>query len=583
VAPGAPVFILRSLMRWSRAYIPTLREDPADAEAANHRLLVRGGFVRRLMAGSWSLLPLGKRVVDKVERIIREEMNRIGGQEMLLPVVHPGEVWKQTGRWDDVEGILVKFQDRKQTDLLLAMTHEEIFTLLATELSSYRQLPQLWYHLQTKFRDEPRPKGGLLRVREFTMKDSYSFDVDPAGLDVQFEAHREAYATIFRRFGMKAIPVHASSGTMGGKESVEFMVESPAGEDDIVVCPQCGYAANTERATSGTPPVADEPWEGEPEAFDTPGIRTIAALAEAFDFAPAERQIKTLAYVIDGEFVLILLPGDYDLMEQKLIDGLGTFDVRPAHDEEIVAALGAHPGSLGAVGVRGPRVIADPALRGRRNMVTGANADDRHLRGVDVERDIAVDQWLGVRLTRIGDPCIQCGSAVEIRRSIEVGHIFKLGTRYAEALGATVTDEKGEEQTIWMGSYGIGVGRNVAAIVESHHDDKGIVWPVGVAPYEAVVTVVKMDDDASVGAAEAIYASLLEAGIDAIIDDREERPGVKFADAELIGIPYRVTVGPKGVAGGAAELTVRATGVTEQVPLAEVASRVASAVLAERS
>jgi prolyl-tRNA synthetase len=569
-------------MRWSRAFIPTLRDDPADAESANHRLLVRGGFVRRLMAGSWSLLPLGKRVADKVERIIREEMNRIGGQEMLLPVVHPADPWKRSGRWDDVEGIVVKFQDRKESDLLLAITHEEIFTLIASELSSYRQLPQLWYHLQTKFRDEARPRGGLLRVREFTMKDSYSFDIDPAGLDVQFENHRGAYTRIFERMGMDALAAHASSGTMGGKESVEFMVQSDSGEDDIVVCPNCGYAANTERATSGAPPVEDEPWDGQPEVFDTPGIRTIAALAEAFDFAPAERQIKTLAYVVGGELTLILLPGDHELMEQKLIDGLGTFDLRPAHDEEIFAALGAHPGSLGAVGVRGPRIIADPALRGRFNMVTGANRDDQHLRGVDVERDIAIDQWLGVRLTRLGDPCIQCGSPVQVKRAIEVGHIFKLGTKYAEALGATVVDEHGEEREIWMGSYGIGVGRNVAAIVESSHDDKGIIWPVSVAPYEAVITMVSVDDPATVDAAESIYRGLEESGVEVIIDDREERAGVKFADAELIGIPYRVTVGPKGLASGQVEITRRSDRSTESVPVAEAVARVTEAVVTER-
>jgi prolyl-tRNA synthetase len=569
-------------MRWSRAFIPTLRDDPADAESANHRLLVRGGFVRRLMAGSWSLLPLGKRVAAKVERIIREEMDRIGGQEMLLPVVHPADPWKKTGRWGDVEGIIVKFQDRKESDMLLAITHEEIFTLIATELSSYRQLPQLWYHLQTKFRDEPRPRGGLLRVREFTMKDSYSFDVDPAGLDVQFEAHRGAYSRIFERLGIEAIAVHASSGAMGGKESVEFMVESEAGEDDIVVCPNCGYAANTERATSGAPPVEDESWEGEPEEFDTPGIRTIAALAQAFEFASADRQIKTLAYVVEGGLTLILLPGDHELMEQKLIDGLGTFDLRPAHDDEIVAALGAHPGSLGAVGVRHLRIIADPALRGRFNMVTGANHDDRHLRGVDVERDIAVDQWLGVRLTRLGDPCIQCGSPVQVRRSIEVGHIFKLGTKYAEALGATVVDEHGEEREIWMGSYGIGVGRNVAAIVESSHDEKGIIWPVSVAPYEVVVTAVTMEDTPTVEVAETIYAALGDAGIDVILDDRAERPGVKFADAELVGIPYRVTVGPKGLASGEVEITRRRDGFTESVATGQVVDKVVAAIVAER-
>jgi prolyl-tRNA synthetase len=359
-------------------------------------------------------------------------------------------------------------------------------------------------------------------------------------------------------------------------------VESEAGEDDIVVCPNCGYAANTERATSGSPPVKDEPWEGEPEEFDTPGIRTIAALADAFDFASPERQIKTLAYVVGGELTLILLPGDHELMEQKLIDGLGTFDLRPAHEDEIVAALRAHPGSLGAVGVRDLRVIADPALRGRSNMVTGANRDDRHLRGVDVDRDVPVDQWLGVRLTRLGDPCIECGSPVQVRRAIEVGHIFKLGTKYAEALGARVVDEQGEESALWMGSYGIGVGRNVAAIVESSYDDKGIIWPMSVAPYEAVVTVVKMDDAPTVAAADEIYQALGAAGIDVIIDDRDERPGVKFADAELIGIPYRVTVGPKGLASGTVEITRRSGGITESVPVGEAAAKVAEAVVAER-
>lgn len=569
-------------MRWSRAFIPTLRDDPTDAESANHRLLVRGGFIRRLMAGSWSLLPLGKRVADKVERIIREEMNRIGGQEMLLPVVHPADPWKRSGRWDDVEGIVVKFQDRKESDMLLAITHEEVFTLIAAELSSYRQLPQLWYHLQTKFRDEPRPKGGLLRVREFTMKDSYSFDIDPAGLDVQFEAHRKAYATMFGRLGMNAVAVHASSGTMGGKESVEFMVESPAGEDDIVLCPECGYAANTERATSGITPVVDQPWKADPEKFATPGIRTIAGLADAFDFASAERQIKSLFYLVEGQPTLLLLRGDHELMEQKLIDGLGTFELRPAVDEEIVAALGAHPGSLGAVGVESLRVVADPALEGRSNMVTGANEDDFHLRGVDVGRDIKVDQWLDIRLVKEGDPCPECDTAVQVRRSIEVGHIFKLGTKYAEALGASVVDEQGEERVIWMGSYGIGVGRSVAAIVESSYDEKGIVWPTAVAPYEAVVTVIKMDDAPTVEAAEAIYRALGDAGIDVIIDDRDERPGVKFADAELIGIPYRVTVGPKGLASGMVEITRRRDGVTQSVPVDEAAAKVVEAVLAER-
>ena len=570
-------------MRWSAAFIPTLRDDPADAEAVSHRLLVRGGFIRRLMAGSWSMLPLGMRVAKKIQDIIREEIDAIGGQEMLLPVVHPAEIWKKTGRWDDVEGILVKFKDRRDTDLLLAMTHEEIFTTVATELTSYRQLPQLWYHIQTKFRDEPRPKGGLLRVREFTMKDSYSFDIDPAGLDVQFQRHYQAYGRIFSRLGVDAIPVHASSGWMGGKESVEFMVEAAAGEDEIAFCPACRYAANTEKATSTLPAVADPAGDAAAVArFPTPGIRTIAALAVAFDFAPGDRQIKTLVYMVGGEPALLLLRGDHELMEQKVIDGLGTWDVRPAHDEEIVAALGAHAGSLGAVGVTGVRVIADPALRGRTGMVTGANSDDWHLRNVSVERDIAVDTWLDLRLVAAGEGCPVCGKPLEVKRTIEVGHIFKLGTKFSEALGATVLDEQGEQRIIWMGSYGIGVGRNLATVVEASHDEKGIVWPTSIAPYEVVVTIVKGDDAPSLAAAERIYAALESSGIDTILDDRDERPGVKFADAELIGIPYRVTIGPRGLAEGVVEVVHRRDGAVQKLAPGAAVERLVEVVRRER-
>jgi prolyl-tRNA synthetase len=569
-------------VRWSQAFIPTLRDDPADAEAVSHKLLVRGGFIRQLMAGSYSLLPLGKRVADKVEAIIRREMERIGGQEFLLPVVHPGEVWKRTGRWDDVEGILVKFQDRRGADLLLAMTHEEVFALVATEMSSYRDLPQMWYHIQTKFRDEPRPRSGLLRVREFTMKDSYSFDLDAAGLDVQFQNHYEAYNRIFERLGLETIPVQASSGVMGGTESVEFMVESDTGEDLVAACRSCGYAANLERATSLLEPVSDDPWEGEVVRFPTPGIRTIAELAAAEDFTGAERQIKTLAYVVDGSLTLVLLRGDHDLMEQKLIDGLGTADVRPGHPDEIRDALGALPGSLGAVGITDFRVIADPALEGRSNMVTGANEDDWHVRGVDVARDITVGEWLDVRKVEAGEGCPECGEPLGLHRTIEVGHIFKLGTKYSEALGATVLDEDGNERPIVMGSYGIGVGRSAASVVEVHHDDAGIVWPTAVAPYEAVVTVVKAADEASMAAGREIYGALLEAGIDTLIDDRDERPGVKFADAELIGIPYRIDVGPRGLADGVVEVVRRRDRHVERMAPGEAADFVAAAVASER-
>jgi prolyl-tRNA synthetase len=568
-------------VRWSQAFIPTLRQDPADAEAASHRLLVRGGFIRQLMAGSYSLLPLGQRVASKVAAIIRQEMDRIGGQEFLLPVVHPGEIWKRTGRWDDIEGILVKFKDRRGTDLLLAITHEEIFALLAGEMSSYRELPQLWYHLQTKFRDEPRPKAGLLRVREFTMKDSYSFDIDQEGLDRQFANHHAAYTRIFRRTGLETIPVQASSGVMGGTESVEFMVPSPAGEDFIALCRGCGYAANVERATSVAAPVLDAAWEGPPERLATPGVRTIAALTEYGEFAAAERQIKTMVYIVGGTLTLVLLRGDHEVMEQKLIDGLGTSNVRPGHPDEIREALGALPGSLGAVGVTAHPVIADPALRGRRNMVTGANEDDWHLRGVEVGRDITVQRWLDVRRVNPGESCPECGRPLEVLPAIEVGHIFKLGTKYSEAVGARVLDEEGRERPIVMGSYGIGVGRHMAAVVEVHHDEAGIVWPVSVAPYEAVVTIVG-GEAAAIAAAEGIYRDLQERGVEALLDDRDERPGVKFTDAELIGIPYRVTVGPRRLAEGVVEVVRRRDRRVEAVPVDEAAATVAAAVAAER-
>ena len=571
-------------MRWSRAYIPTLRDDPADAEAASHRLLVRGGFIRQLMAGSYSLLPLGKRVSDKVTAIIREEIEAIGGVEFELPVVHPGEVWKKTGRYaTEVTGDeLLRFVDRRGTDLVLALTHEEIFTLLATEFASYRDLPQLWYHFQTKFRDEPRSKGGLLRVREFVMKDSYSFDLDTAGLDVQFDRHYDAYRAIFRRIGLDAVPVQASSGYMGGTESVEFMVRSTSGEDDIAICAACGYSANTEKATSTLPAFDDEPWDGEPERFPTPGIRTIAALEDAHDFASGAQQIKTLAYVIDGELTLLLLRGDHELMEQKVLDGTGTADVRPGHPDEIREALGADPGSLGAVGVTDLPVIADPALEGRTNMVTGANEDDWHLRGVDVARDIAVGRWMDLRKVEAGEGCPRCGEALALDRVIEVGHIFKLGTTFTEALGVTVLDPEGNERLVIMGSYGIGVGRAVAAAVEANHDEAGIVWPVAIAPYEAVVTVVKAADPETMAAAEGIYQALIDAGVDAILDDRDERPGVKFADAEWIGFPYRNTVGPRGLADGEVEVMRRRGQEKRSVAVADAAAEVAAAVTAER-
>jgi prolyl-tRNA synthetase len=571
-------------MRWSRAFFPTLRDDPAEAEAVSHKLLVRGGFIRQLSAGHYSMLPLGQRVRAKIDRIIREEMDGIGGQQFHLPAIHPAELWKKSGRWDLIGDELFRLKDRKGADSALGFTHEEVFATLATEISSYRDLPQIWYQIQTKFRDEPRPKSGLLRVREFMMKDSYSLDLDWAGLDVAFDKHHAAYQRIFARLGLDAVDVEASSGAMGGTTSVEFVVKSPAGEDWIVSCPKCDYRANLERAVSDLPKVVDQHSPDQTEEFATPEIKTIAALAAAFpDFAAPERQLKTLVYVLDGQITLAIVRGDHELLEQKLRDATGAVNVRAAQADEIKAALGALPGSLGAVGVADIPIIVDEALRGRTDMVTGANRDGWHLRGVDIERDVKIAKWASLRTVREGEPCPQCGTALTLWKGIEIGHIFKLGTRYSEAIGAVVQDEAGESHPIVMGSYGIGLERSIASVVEACHDDKGIVWPISVAPYEVVVTVVRADDEATLAAGTSLYEALRNAGLDVVLDDRIERPGVKFADAELIGFPYRITVGPKGVAAGNVELTKREGLATEDVPMSEVADRVINLIIPLRS
>ncbi len=565
-------------MRWSHAFIPTLRDDPADAEAVSHRLLVRGGFIRQLAAGSYSILPLGQRVRLKIIEIIRQEMDAIGGQEVVLPTLHPADICRRSDRYDLMGENLFKLKDRKGVELVLGMTEEEIFAILASELSSYRDLPQIWYQIHTKFRDEPRPKSGLLRVREFTMKDSYTLDVDRPGLDAGFDLHHAAYRRIFARMGLETTDVQASSGAMGGTESVEFIVRSEAGEDWIVTCTGCGYRANVEKAVSALDAVDDGP-PGSIERFPTPGLRTIADLAAAHpDVAAPERQIKTLVYFVDGEPTLVLLRGDHELQEQKLLDATGAAAVRPAHPEEIRDLLGADPGSLGAVGVEGIPVIADVALRGRVNMTTGANEDDWHYRGVDVARDIDVGVWADLRSVTSGEPCVDCASPLELWKGIEVGHIFKLGTKFSEAFGAYVQDEDGVNRPIIMGSYGIGVERAMAAIVETSHDDRGIIWPVSVAPFEVVVTVLRADDPATLAAAEDLDRRLRDAGLDVILDDRPERPGVKFADAELVGIPFRITVGPRGLERGSVELTVRRGMGTEELGVDEVVARLTELV-----
>jgi len=564
-------------MRWSQMHIPTLREDPADADAPSHRLLVRAGYIRQLSAGHYSLLPLAVRVRTKVIDIIRQEMNAIGAQELLLPTMHPEETWRRSGRWDSWADVMFRVTDHKGAVNVLSATHEEIFAILAQELNSHKQLPQAWYQFQTKFRDEARPRAGLLRVREFTMKDSYSFDLAPEGLDVSFERHRDAYLRIFERLGIPVIPVEASSGAMGGQDSTEFMSPSDAGEDLVAHCPACNYAANVEKATSRLEEVTDGPGLPVPERFATPGVRTIEDLAAGYD-APAVRQIKTLVYVLDGKLTLVLMRGDHALNEQKLADATAAVEFRPAHPEEIKEALGALPGSLGAVGVTNLPVLADEALRGRRDMVTGANTDDFHLRGVDIAPDITVGSWADLREVAAGEPCPVCGEPLEIEPSIEVGHIFKLGYKFTKAFDVTVLDASGERVHPIMGSYGIGVERAMAAIVESHYDERGIIWPVAVAPFAVVVTVAQSEDRECAKAGESVYEQLTAAGIEVIVDDRAERAGVKFRDAELTGIPFRVTVGKRGLADSSVEVTTRATGETVKVPIGNIVAHLRNAV-----
>jgi prolyl-tRNA synthetase len=571
-------------MRWSQSFIPTLRDDPADAEAISHKLLVRAGYVRQLMSGVYSMLPLGFAVVRKITGIVRAEMTAIGAQEFHLPALHPAELWQRSGRWELVGEEMFRLKDRRGADTALGMTHEEVFTTLAVELRSYRQLPQIWFQVQTKFRDEPRPKSGLLRVREFTMKDSYSFDLDAAGLDASFQKHFHAYRRIFSRCGLETLAVEASSGAMGGSESVEFMLASDAGEDWVAACAACGYAANVEKARSLLPAAEDGAALAAPERFATPGVRSIEDLAGfASSPTPAALQIKTLVYRLDGETVLVLLRGDDQLVETKLCDAAGAAEARPAQDGEIRAALGASAGSLGAVGVDSLRVFADESLRGRRGMVTGANQDGFHLRGVEVERDIEVSGWVDLRMVRAGEGCPMCEAPLRVDKTIEVGHIFKLGTRYAEKLDANVLDEAGVNRPIVMGSYGIGIERLLAAVIERSHDDAGIVWPISVAPYEVLITVVNPKDPATSDAAGAIYDALRGAGIEVLLDDRDERPGVKFNDADLIGIPYRLTVGPKGLKEGKVEITRRKTRLSRSVDLHKAAATLTESVLEERS
>ncbi|MBI4469126.1 MAG: proline--tRNA ligase [Acidobacteria bacterium] len=569
-------------MRWSRYFVPTLRDNPADAEVVSHQLLLRAGMVRQLASGVYSFLPLAWRVLLKITQILREEMDGIGGQEFHLPALHPAEVWRESGRWEIMGDNMFHLRDRKGAEMCLGMTHEEVFSSIARkELRSYKQLPQIWYQIQTKFRDEPRPRSGVLRVREFIMKDAYTFDLERSGLDKAFNDQRTAYRRIFDRCGLQYAIVHASSGTMGGSESSEFMVLTDAGEDHIAICSDCGYAANLEKAASKIPSVTDEAGPSAPVKFPTPNVRTIDDLEDFPGGAPARSQIKTLVYFGDGQLMLVLMRGDHELNETKLADTLGISAIRPGHPEEIREALGASPGSLGAVGVEGLRIIADRALESRKNMTTGANEDDFHLRGVDIARDIRVELWADLRSVREGEGCPVCDERLSVRRALEIGHIFKLGTKYSETMGATVLNEEGKEVPIVMGSYGIGVERIMASAIELNHDPDGIVWPMTIAPYQVVVTPVNINQAAQRETAEAIYRDLSAAGIEVLLDDRDERPGVKFKDADLVGIPLRVTIGPKKLASGQVELTSRRARETRDVPRDVVISEVRREISAE--
>ena len=566
-----------TVARFSRLFIPTLKEAPADAQVVSHKLLVRAGFIRQLGSGIYDYLPLAKRTLTRIEAIIREEMASIGAQEFHLPALHPAEIWKESGRWEVMGDSMFRLRDRKQAEYCLGMTHEEIFTAIARdELRSYRQLPQTWYQIQTKFRDEARPKSGLLRVRQFTMKDAYSLDVDLAGLDRSYEAERLAYERIFGRCGLEFVIVQAHSGAMGGTGSQEFMVRTDAGEDLVAACPACRYAANTETATSRIPPERDLPAPAAPERFATPGVVTIEALAQPPYSVPARQQLKTLVVAADDQLVLAVVRGDHELNEAKLQTATGASVVRPARPEEIPPLLGAHAGSLGAVAFTRAAVFVDAALAERTNMVTGANQDGFHLRGVDVRRDLlAHGKLVELRTVQAGEGCPRCEGTLDVFKALEVGHIFKLGTKYSVAMKAHVLTADGTETPVVMGSYGIGVERIMAAAIELHHDAGGIVWPLSIAPYHATVLTLGREPELA-RAAEEACAALAAAGADVLYDDRDERPGVKFKDADLIGIPIRIAVGKRGLADGKLEWKLRREGQVEMVALGEVAARVAA-------
>ncbi|HEY7526742.1 MAG TPA: proline--tRNA ligase [Candidatus Limnocylindria bacterium] len=565
-------------MRLSTLFFSSLRDDPAEAEMVSHKLLVRAGYVRQLGSGIYTVLPLGFRVQQRIEQIIREEIDAIGGQEMEMPVVHPAELWRESGRYQKIGPEMVRFKDRGGRDMVLAMTHEEVVADLLRDLvKSYRQLPAIVYHFQTKFRDEPRARGGLIRVREFVMKDSYSLDADEAGLDRSYQAHYRAYSRIFERLGLQTVAVGADVGIMGGSLAHEFMVLNEHGEDTLVLCPTGDYAANQQIAAVEKPqPAAEEPMPTEEVA--TPGTDTIASLAAALSVG-TDRTAKAAFFVTaDGRLITAIVRGDYEVNETKLVNALKTFGgLRPATAEEIRAA-GMEPGYASPIGARDTTVVADDLVMRAPNLVAGANRAGFHLRNVNAGRDFTPDVVADITNAREGDPCPRCGTPVELRKGIEVGNIFKLGTDFTEKLNATYLAEDGSRHFVIMGSYGIGLGRAMACIVEEHHDEKGIVWPEAVAPYAAQLVALGVGKDPAVGeAADALYRRLADAGVEVLYDDRDESPGVKLTDAELLGMPTIVTVSTRSLAAGGAEVTVRATGERGVRPVDDVVAALTGA------
>ena len=549
-------------MKWTKTLIPTLREAPADAEILSHKLLLRAGLIRKLAGGVYTFLPLGLRSLRKVEQIIREEMDRAGAVEVLMPALQPPEIWQQSGRYETASNVLFKLKDSGNREWVLSPTAEEVITsLAANEINSYRQLPKNFYQVSVKFRDEIRPRFGLMRAKEFIMKDAYSFDTTDENAMASYQKMYDAYTRIFARCGLKAFPVEADTGVIGGNYSHEFMVPAETGENEVAFCEACGYAANIEKATSGIPRTAAREAGAAVERFATPGVVTIEALSKAPYSVPANRQIKTLIYIADSKPVIVLIRGDDQLNETKFLARTGAVAVRPATPDEIVPLLHARPGSLGAV-VNVPAAVniyADDRLQGANGMTTGANEDGFHLNNVSIERDIKVTAWFDLRTVNAGEPCAKCGKPLKIRRAIEVGHVFKLGTKYSEKLGATFLDVDGQRKPSVMGCYGIGVTRTLQAVIEQCNDKDGVIWPLSVAPYQVCITPLAVAPESqAMQLAERFYAELTARGVEVILDDRDERPGVKFKDADLVGFPLRIALGDKSLAKGEVEIKPRA-------------------------